>query len=538
MSPTVAEGLFQEIVDLVGPDVAVLDQAELRRVETATFETRRKVPVIFRPKNRDEVRECVFLANRFGLTLYPVSSGKNWGYGSSVPSEDNSALLDLSRMNQIVDFDERLGYVVVEPGVTQRQLHGFLRQRGSRLWMDATGSSPDCSLIGNAVERGFGHTPYGDHFANVCGLEVVLPTGEVIETGFANFPNAKTSSVYRWGVGPSVDGIFSQSNFGIVTRMTIWLMPEPEYFQAYFFQAEGDEALGDFIEALRPLRMDGTLRSTVHLANDYKVLNGIQQVPAGEEIPLSADTMKRYRRELKFGRWNGSGALYGTRKQVAEARRLLRRALRGKVSKIQFLDDRMLRFASRFAGPYRWMTGCDLSRTLELVRPVYGLLKGIPTDATLASAYWRKRQSPPSDPNPDRDRCGLIWCAPVAPAERVAVAALVCIAEGTLLEHGFEPMLSLTMITERSVACVVSISYDREIPGDDQRAMGCYEDLQDRLTSHGYYPYRLGIQSMDLLANRDSYTAFLRSLKRAVDPNNILAPGRYLPGGAAQGVNR
>jgi 4-cresol dehydrogenase (hydroxylating) len=88
-------------------------------------------------------------------------------------------------MNRILDFHEELGYVTVEPGVTQGQLMEFLRQRKSRLWMDGTGSSPQCSLIGNTIERGFGHTPYGDHFGNVCGFEVVLANGEAIETGLA-----------------------------------------------------------------------------------------------------------------------------------------------------------------------------------------------------------------------------------------------------------------------------------------------------------------------------------------------------------------
>ena len=69
------------------------------------------------------------------------------------------------------------------PGVTQEQLFSFLKERNSKLWMDSTGASPRCSLIGNTMERGFGHTPYGDHFAHTCGLEVVLPDGEVIETG-------------------------------------------------------------------------------------------------------------------------------------------------------------------------------------------------------------------------------------------------------------------------------------------------------------------------------------------------------------------
>ena len=525
---SVGDETVEQMLSILGTSSVVTDPSELRAAETATFQIHHAIPMIVRPQTREELQECVRAANRQRIAIYPVSTGKNWGYGSSVPTADQCVLIDLSRMDRILDFNERLGYVTIEPGVTQRQLYRFLQDKGSKLWMDATGSSPDCSIIGNTVERGFGHTLYGDHFANVCGLEVVLPGGELVETGFGGLPGANATEVYRCGAGPSLDGLFSQSNFGIVTRMTVWLMPQPEYFQAYFFQSSEEDSIGDFIEALRPLRMDGTLRSTVHIANDYKVLNGIQQFPWQEQMPLSRETMKRYQKNLKFGRWSGSGGLYGSKRQVAEAARRVRRALGGKTSKLQFLDDRRLALAARFMRPYRLLTGLDLSRTLALVRPVYGLLKGVPTEAPMASAYWRKKTPPPASPDPNRDGCGLLWYAPVAPADGVSVTTLTGISEDTLLEHGFEPMISLTMITERSVACVISIAYDREVPGEDGKAMACYQELRQRLASRGYYPYRLGVQSMDLLDSNRSRTEFLKTLKQALDPNDVLAPGRYL----------
>ncbi len=131
----------------------------------------------------------------------PISSGKNWGYGSRVPPRDG-VLVDLGRLNRIVDFSEELAYVTVEPGVTQRQLYQFLPERSSQLWMDATGASPDCSIVGNTMERGFGHTPMGDHCSNVCGLEVVLGSGDVIETGFARFDNGRTGALQPLGRRP------------------------------------------------------------------------------------------------------------------------------------------------------------------------------------------------------------------------------------------------------------------------------------------------------------------------------------------------
>jgi 4-cresol dehydrogenase (hydroxylating) len=84
----------------------------------------------------------------------------------------------------------------------------------------------------------------------------------------------------------------------------------------------------------------------VHIANDYKVLSGLQQYPREEaegRTPLPAEVMKRLRKRLHFGAWSASG----TRAQVAEARRLLRQALSGKVDNLQFLDERKLRLASR-----------------------------------------------------------------------------------------------------------------------------------------------------------------------------------------------
>ncbi len=515
---------------VLGADHIIIDRTSLAAAETATFSTTQSVPAILRPANTSQIQECLRIANRFRIPVYPISSGKNWGYGSSVPVTTSNVLLDLGRMNQIVDFSEELAYVTVEPGVTQGQLQEFLQARKSGLWLDATGAGPDCSLIGNVMERGFGHTPYGDHFAQVCGFEVVLPTGDRAQTGFARFPNSQTAAVYKWGVGPALDGLFSQSNLGVVTRMTIWLMPAPPYFQAFFFQCGEDSQLAPLIDALRPLRLSGALRSTVHIANDYKVLAGLQQYPwleTGGSVPLRADVMLKLRRRLKFGAWSASGGLYGTRRQVAEARRIMRQALKGKAERLQFLDDRMLGLASRFAKPYQLLTGWDLRRTLELVRPVYGLLKGTPTTHPMASCYWRKKTPPPSQMNPDRDGCGLLWCAPVAPMEGGHVARMVQLAREVLLGYGFEPGISLTLITERSVCCVVSISYDRNEAGQDEQAMACYKHLLGVLGEHGYYSYRLGIQAMSEWSGDDGYGGLLATIKNAMDPNGVLAPGRY-----------
>ncbi len=529
-SGTILTSALSKLIEVLGAEFVINNTQRLEAAGIATFPTTQQITAVLRPGSVEEVQAVVRISNECGLPLYPVSSGKNWGYGSGVPVRSGCAVLDLSRLNQITDFSETLGYVTVQPGVTQNDLWRFLADQKSSLWMDATGSSPDCSLIGNAMERGFGHTPYGDHFSQVCNFEVVLADGDIIRTGFGGLAGAQAAPVYKWGNGPSVDGIFSQSNFGIVTGLTIWLMPAPEYFQAFFFQCEKDEGIAEVVEALRPLRMNGTLRSTVHIGNDYKVLAGIQQFPEGEQQPLLPDRMKELRGKLKFSRWSGSGGLYGTPTQVAEARRLVRKVLAGKCEKLQFLDDRTLRLAARFQGLYKLATGLDLARTLELVRPVFGLLKGVPTRKTLGSAYWRKKMPMPADADPDRDRCGLLWMAPVAPMEGPHALRLAALAENSLLQAGFEPQISFTLLTERALACIISISWDREERGADERAMNCYFSLRRKLEADGYYSYRLGISDMDRRESDDSCAKFLAKISTVLDPGGILAPGRYVPG--------
>lgn len=525
----------REWTSVVGAEHVVCNHDRLAEASTATFRTTARVHAIVQPANREEVQACVRIANRLRVPIYPISSGKNWGYGSSVPARDG-VLLDLGRLKRIVDFNEDLAYVTVEPGVTQRDLFVFLQDRGGRLWMDATGASPDCSIIGNTLERGFGHTPMGDHCASACGFEVVLPSGEILETGFSRFPSATIGALGRWGVGPSLDGLFSQSNLGIVTRMTVWLMPAPEHFEAFFFLSHDPDGLRHIVEALRPLRLNGTLQSVVHIGNDYKVLAGTTQFP-WDDVPgsLDAEAMGRLRKSRSFGCWNGSGGLYGTHAQVKDAKRQVRRALAGKVNRLQFVNDRLLGLMERYATPFRWLTGWDVRPTLTILAPVYGLLKGVPTESPMASTYWRKRTAVPGEMKPDRDGCGLLWCSPVLPSTGADAAAVTSLAAEIVSKAGFEPQMSLSLAGDRSSVCVVTIAYDRDVPGEDARALDCYHALTEQLLSRGYPPYRLNLASMHVADDGSSHAAVVRAIKLALDPNGVVAPGRYDSAGSDQG---
>jgi 4-cresol dehydrogenase (hydroxylating) len=150
----------------------------------------------------------------------------------------------------------------------------------------------------------------------------------------------------------------------------------------------------------------------------------------------------------------------------------------------------------------------------------------------LESVYWRKmaitHRVPDPDPDPDRDRCGVIWLAPVLPFAGDHVQRCVAMIEDRMRGHPFEPSIGLQGHSPRSVYLTIAIVYDRESAGQDALAMACYRDLLDHLGGAGYLPYRLGIQSMaGLPAGDDDTPAVLAAIKRALDPQSILAPGRY-----------
>jgi 4-cresol dehydrogenase (hydroxylating) flavoprotein subunit len=165
------------------------------------------------PGTVEEVRAIVRLANEHKVPLWPISRGKNFGYGGAAPVLKGSVVLDLTRMKKI-ELDPESGTVLVEPGVGFFDLYDHLQKNRIPLWLSVPGNSWG-SVAGNALDRGVGYTPYGDHSAQICGLEVVLPTGALVRTGMGAMKGSPSWQLYRNGFGPGWDQMF----FDVLPRL-------------------------------------------------------------------------------------------------------------------------------------------------------------------------------------------------------------------------------------------------------------------------------------------------------------------------------
>jgi 4-cresol dehydrogenase (hydroxylating) len=133
---------------------------------------------------------------------------------------------------------------LVEPGVTYHQLIDYIKEHDLDMWVSFPASVKIGGPVGNTLDRGVGFNRNGEHVANFCGLEVVLASGEVLRTGLGDVGDGSAWQAFRWGFGPWVDGLFSQSNFGIVTKMGLWLMKKPPKNQVLLVAWNDDDRRG------------------------------------------------------------------------------------------------------------------------------------------------------------------------------------------------------------------------------------------------------------------------------------------------------
>ena len=484
---------------ILGPDNVVVEPervAPYKKIMIPVDEERLAPAGALMPKTTEQVQAIMTVCNQYRIPVWPISTGRNFGYGSAAPASRGQMVLDLRRMNRIIEVDPELCTALVEAGVTYQQLADYIKQHDLPLWLDTPMPAPVASPVGNTLDRGVGYTPYGEHFLFQCGMEVVMPDGQLLRTGMGSIPNSNTWQVFKWGYGPYLDGLFTQSNFGVVTKMGFWLMPKPPAYKPFVVRYPRQQDIAKAIDTIRPLRIAQII------PNAGTVSNGLWEVAVLEKredvFDQDGQIPDGLVRELiakhNVGAWNVYAALYGTPEQIAVNWKIVTQAFAASGGEVLTEED---------------MTPGD-----PLFQYRKDMMSGTMSMREFGLYNWRGGG-------------GSTWFAPVSQSRGSETIKQMALAKDILRDFGFD-YIALFIIGWRDMHHIVDILYDRSDSAQRQKAYDCYKELLEQFSRRGYAVYRTNLAFMDQVA--DIYGPVKKSvnqrLKRALDPNGIIAPGK------------
>jgi FAD/FMN-containing dehydrogenase len=441
--------------------------------------------VVF-PGSVEEVQRVVKIANRYKTPITPVAFGTNMA-GISIPTERGSMILDLSRLDRIIEIDEESMTATIEPGVSYGRLDAEARKHGLKTVCKVGGYTG--GLIGNFVSANM--RPYNARYGwtdPVVSLEVVLPNGELLRTGSQAVPGFEKLNPYvRLCFGPDFVGLFrgSLGAYGIVTKMVVRLFPVGEKNEFLWYEFN---SLEDLLRAMK-----ATQRNDIG--------NSVLAYNASHLFSIVTDhedkTDRRAREQIKSMIPESSWYLFIELESAAEkvdaekkiAERICIKENNGKL--VYFNSDKMMKYLQDFTthrgeavmhqcggGFFGFWCCMPLGKIIPFVEEVNLKFEN------LGLKYFVS----PDEPLPIR------W-------------AIIPFDRGT------------TMV------CGISIEYD---PLDREQTEKLSETIQPLIITMLKYggTIPLTMQQLTNMLLMPSYAELIRGIKKLLDPNNILAPNK------------
>lgn len=518
------------------PQGNVIGQKEASQLYgNTTFGNARNVAAALSPHTIEQLISSVKIAYKHKVQIYPISTGKNWGYGSAAPVIDNCVIFDLSHLRKIKSCDSKLGIFSVQPGVTFEKLFEYLEENNLEFFVPTVGSGSSCSVLGNILERGFGVTPSIDHFQIATSFKVILPNGDLYERPFTSLGGELIDASYKWGVGPYMDGLFTQGAFGIVYEITLCLKPSCEEIKLLSFQCS-EAKLSPLIDLFQGITGEyGSHLSGIKIMNNRQSLATMMKYPnkmlASKQIISEKNVELLCKHYNITEAWSGIVAVYGDKPFTQMIIKKIKQTIGHCVVKpttYSYLDIKRMNALRK---KYPWLKKLPFFNNYEMLENMFDGFKGRPiVPPTLSLAYWMKEINVYTlkKANPQRDDCGLIWYTPLVPFKGEHAIRIIKIVQLLCEKYAIEPLMAFNSLSPYCLDLLVPIIFDKHNPEAQERAQQCYLALFEACKKEGYIPYRMNINNMALVMSEQSgFWKLVDDLKRTIDPYNIISPGRY-----------
>jgi 4-cresol dehydrogenase (hydroxylating) len=460
--------------------------------------------VVVLPETVEEVQAVVRAAAKHRVPLWAHSTGKNNGYGGAGTRVQGAVTVSLRRMNKVLEINEDLAYAEVEPGVTWRDLYEEITRRGLRLM----GSNTDLgwgSAIGNTLENGFSYGVNGSDQSLACGMEVVTADGEVLRTGMGAMDGNRAWHTYKRSYGPTLDQLFMQSNFGIVTKMGVWLLPAPEIYMPVWVRVWKEEDLVPLVDTLRRLRLARAIEAGPVIYNTliYASAFGRREEFFNDDGPIPEATIDEIARRIESGRWLLRAGLFGNETVVDAQFSIIKQAF------------------ERIPDADVWGTKHAFDDIPKLQHPGELVTGGVPNIEANHITGWYS----------GNDGAHIAF-SPVVPADGKELFALHQVLRRTLEQDaGLDYMVGSTSVNARSLIHVGLIVFDGADEAVARSAYDTAKRMVGKAREQGYGEFRAHLDAMDEVAehydfNNHAYLRFVERIKDAVDPVGILSPGK------------
>ncbi|MBN1947915.1 MAG: FAD-binding oxidoreductase [Bradymonadales bacterium] len=466
------------LVQILDAQRVLDDEATLARFGVDQTECDPVTPLmVVQPLTTEEVQSLVRFAAEHAIPLTPRVAGTNLG-GLAIPAP-GGLVLDLTRMNRILEVNQQDMYAVIEPGVTFAQIKEHLDSQGIDLVMGYPLSPPWTSVLINCLLDGLSNLSlrHGSMAEWLSGVEAVLGDGSLVVTG----SRVVTHSWHGRPPLPDLTGLFVsfQGTTGIVTKGAVQLQPRRPFRCREFVMTYDRKTT---YRAMRELARLGIHDDIGGLSwPTGKMLFGISEPgpkdPGEPEFFLYLDTTGNTAQELE-----------------------LRRAMT-----VDYIED-LRRQGHPLEDPVAIETLCRLNSRFEK-------FADFPTHLDFLTE------------NPGG---GLTWMGTYGPMSHFDEAADRGVA--IQAKHGFAPTLVSRPMKGGHYGVLRWIMlFNHGDPLDTSRVRACQEELLDMILELGFVMYKTPVWAINRIRDRydPGFVRLFDAVRKIMDPQGILNPDKY-----------